>query len=210
MESNLISEIKWRFITAIAVSLLVIILAAFEWSIIDRITPFLYMPLAGVVWVFFIIAAIAGLTCVFRYRKIGVISFSPLSIMTAAFLIVYFVPFTNLWLKADFALYKKEREEIVKKVYANELKPNVSHNPSLIDLGNSYPLVSMGGNEIVVEEHAGLKYVFFYTFRGILDNYSGFIYVPDGGEPKYYSDLDESNSTQITPLDGNWYYASHH
>jgi len=206
----LISEIKWRVITAIAASLAVIILVAFEWSIIDRITPFLYMPLAGIIWIFYLIAAIAGLTCVFKYKKLGLVSFSPLIILAAAFLIVYFVPFTNLWLKVDFAIYKNEREEIVRKVYGNELKPNVSHNPTLIDLGNLYPLVSMGGNEIVVEEYAGLKYIFFYTFRGVLDNYSGFIYVPNGGEPKYYSDLHESDSTQITPLDGNWYYASHH
>lgn len=210
MEFNLISEIKWRFIVAVSASLLIIILTAFEWSIIDRITPFLYMPLSGVVWLFFMAAAIASLTCVFKYKKIGIISFSPLSILMGAFLVVYFVPFTNLWLKADYSLYKKEREEIVKKVYENKLKPNVNHNSSLINLGRSYPLVSMGGNEIVVEEHAGLKYVFFYTFRGILDNYSGFLYVPDGGVPTNYSDLDESSSTQITHLDGNWHYASHH
>jgi len=185
-------------------------LAAFQWSIIDRITPFLYMPLVGVVWLFFLIAAITGAICAFKYKKIGKISFLPSSIMASAFLIVYLVSFTNLWLKADFAYYKNEREEIVKKVYERKIKPNVAHNSSLINLGNSYPLVSMGGNEIVVEEHAGLKYVFFFTFRGIMDNYSGFIYVPDGGKPSQYSDLDESNSTQITHLEGNWYYASHH
>lgn len=210
MEFNLITEIKWRFIVAVFASLAIIILTAFEWSIIDRITPFLYMPLFGVVWLFFMAAVIVSLTCVFKYKKIGIISFSPLSILMGAFLVVYFVPFTNLWLKADYSLYKKEREEIVKKVYENKLKPNVNHNSSLIGLGSSYPLVSMGGNEIVVEEHVGLKYVLFYTFRGILDNYSGFLYVPDGGVPTNYSDLDESSSTQITHLDGNWYYASHH
>lgn len=204
------SEIKWRTITAIIASLAAIILVAFEWSIVDRITPFLYMPLAGLVWAVYIIAAIASLTCVIEYKKIGTASLSPLIIMAAALLIIYFVPFTKLWLKADFALYKNKREEIVRKVYKNELKPNVSHNPSLIDLGDSYPVVSMGGNEIVIEEHADLKYIFFYTFRGVLDNYSGFLYAPDGGKPRYYSDLNESDSSQITALEGNWYYISHH
>ncbi len=210
MELNLVSEIKWRLIISIVASLAIILLTAFEWSIIDRITPFLYMPLAGAVWLFFIIAAIASLTCLFKFKQIGVNSLLPLGTLAAGFLIVYLVPFTNLWLKADFALYKNERTEIVKRVYDSRLKPNVSHNTSLIDLGNLYPLVSTGGNQIIVEEHAGLKYVFFYTFRGVLDNYSGFIYVPDGGEPKNYSDLDESDSSQITYLEGNWYYVSHH
>jgi hypothetical protein len=170
----------------------------------------MYMPLAGIVWLFYFIAAIVSLSCILKIKKIGFASLAPAAVQAIAFLIVFFVPFTNLWLKADFAFYKSEREEVVKKVYSGELKPNVLHNSSLISLGNNYPLISMGGNEIVVEEHEEIKYVFFYTFRGILDNYSGFIYVPDGGNPTSYSDLNKFESTQIVRLEGNWFYASHH
>ena len=210
MELKLISGIKWRLIVSIIASFAIILLASLKWSIIDKITPFMYMPLAGAIWLFFIISTIASLTCMLKYKQIGTRTLLPFSVMVVAFLVVYFVPFTDLWLKADFSLYKKERTEIVRKIYNSTLKPNVSHNEYLIDLSDSYPLVSMGGNQIVVEEHAGLKYVFFYTFRGVLDNYSGFIYVPNGGAPKNYSDLNESDSGQITHLAGNWYYASHH
>jgi hypothetical protein len=52
--------------------------------------------------------------------------------------------------------------------------------------------------------------VFFFTFRGILDNYAGFLYVPSGGKPTEYSDLNEPQSVEIEHLEGNWYYASHH
>ena len=67
----------------------------------------------------------------------------------------------------------------------------------------------MGGNEVVVEEHDDKTYVLFFTFRGVLDNYSGFLYVPDGGSPSLFSDLDEQQFTQIVPLEENWYFVSH-
>lgn len=75
---------------------------------------------------------------------------------------------------------------------------------------SEYSNVSKGGNEIIVEEHNGLKYIFFFTFRGILDNYSGFIHIPEGGDPSQFLDFDEKESTQIVHMEGNWYYASHH
>ena len=67
----------------------------------------------------------------------------------------------------------------------------------------------MGGNEVVVESHDGANYVFFFTFRGILDNYSGFLYVPEGGKASRFSDLSEQDSTQIKHLENNWYFTSH-
>jgi hypothetical protein len=65
-------------------------------------------------------------------------------------------------------------------------------------------------HEIVVEGKDGAQYVFFYTFRGILDSYSGFLYVSKGGAPTGYSYLGEEKFTQITPLEENWYHVSHH
>ncbi len=206
----MITEIKRRLIHSIIAAVLIILLGIFKWSIIDRISPFLFMPFSGVIWLYFIIIVIASLTCILKYKKIGLVSLAPLAITGLAFVTAYFVPFTYLWLKADFAFYKNEREEIVQQVYKNELKPNVSHNPSLISLDDSYPNLSSGGNEIIVEEHDGQKYVFFFTFRGVVDNYSGFVYVPEGGDPRNFSDLNEMSSTQITPFGGNWYYGSHH
>lgn len=206
----MVTEIKGRLTHAIIAGAMLVLLAIFKWSIIDRISPFLFMPFDGVIWLYFIIVVIASLTCILKYKKIGLVSLAPLGILAFAFMAVNFVPFTKLWIKADFAFYKNEREEVVQQVYKNELKPNVSYNPSLINLDDSYPSLSAGGNDIIVEEHDDQKYVFFFTFRGVLDNYSGFVYVPEGGDPRNFSDLNEISSTQITPLGGNWYFGSHH
>ena len=107
-------------------------------------------------------------------------------------------------------MYESQRQEVVEKVYSGELVPNVRHNSSLIALGAEYSKLSMGGNEIVVQDIDGLVYVFFFTYRGILDNYSGFLFVPDGGDPRNYSDLNEDDVTQIVKYADNWYWASHH
>ncbi len=103
-------------------------------------------------------------------------------------------------LDLDFKLHKTQREVVIENVNNGSLSPNVVHNSSLINLENRYPVLSAGGNEIVVEQHEGLKYVFFFTFRGILDNYAGFLYVPNGGKPTECSDLNESRGVEIKHL----------
>lgn len=204
------NSIKWRLRVSILISILLILLFVFQWSIIDRITPFLYLPLSGIIWLGFFVVFGLSLSCFTKYKSIGVKAGIPVTIQMAAFLIIYFVPFTNLWIKSDFWIYNKQREEVVNKVNLGELKPNKDPNSSIIKLGPEYSNISMGGNEILVEGENNKKYVFFFTFRGILDNYSGFIYVPDGGDPRKFSDLNEKESTKLDHLSGNWYYASHH
>jgi len=71
-------------------------------------------------------------------------------------------------------------------------------------------MVSVGGNEIVLEEHDGRKYIFFYTFRGSLGDYSGFMYVPKGGDPTNFSNLNESQTTDIQPFGDHWFWAAHY
>ncbi len=206
---SLLSEIRWRLTAAIVAGSALVAVYAFQWSIIDRLTPFLYLPLVGAVWWIVAGTGLAALTCLTKIRTIGVRAFVPVAVIALSVLIVFFTPFTRMWLELDYWLYEEERKEIVEKVFARTLQPNVDHNARLIRLGGSYPLVSMGGNEIVVEEHDGGKYVLFFTFRGILDNYSGFLYVPSGRVPSLFSDLNEQQFTEIEPLEENWYFVSH-
>jgi hypothetical protein len=124
------------------------------------------------------------------------------------------VPFTRIWLNADFHLLKSEREQVVADVLAGELRPDDGPYsllvPSLVTLGLERAHVSMGGNEILVSEKDARRYVFFFTFHGILDNYSGFLYVPDGGNPREFnSDFEEAENTEFVPYDENWVWVSH-
>ncbi len=204
------SEIKWRFNFAIISSLLLILLSAFQWSLVEIITVFLMMPLSGAVWLFFIVCMISSLTCLLKFKDIGRKSITPIGIQVIAFLLVIYVPFTMLWLKGDYILNKEQRAVVVAQVLNGELKPNVEYNSSLIHLSDDYSGLSRGGNDIIIESHEGLTYVFFFTFRGILDNYSGYLYVPEGGSAEMYSDLNEADMTEIKHIENNWYLVSHH
>ncbi len=168
------------------------------------------IPLSGAVWLFFIGCVISSLTCLLKFKDIGRKSLVPIGIQAIAFFLVIYVPFTYLWLKADYMLNKEQRDMVVSQVLNGELTPNVEHNSSLIHLNDDYSGLSRGGDDIIIESHEGLTYVFFFTFRGILDNYSGYLYVPEGGTPEMFSDLNEADMTEIKHVENNWYWVSHH
>ena len=96
-------------------------------------------------------------------------------------LIIVFVPFTDMSVYASFHLKLLSREDIVQQ--AGTLKNNVDYNNEMIHLPTGYPNVSSGGNDILVEGENGNLSVFFYTFRGILDNFAGIIYKENNQPP---------------------------
>ncbi|TLX48064.1 hypothetical protein C1E24_04480 [Pseudoalteromonas phenolica] len=206
----MIKGIEKRTKLAMSISIFAILIMAFQWSIIDWITPLLMPFLIFLVFIIFLIGLGFSLSCLFKFKQIRWLAIVPLATQLLAFVIIEFVPFTKLWVNVDFHLYKSQRQEVVERVYSGELVPNVEYNSSMIALGSEYSKVSMGGNEIQIQDINGLKYVFFFTFRGILDNYSGFLYVPDGGDPINFADLNEEDVTQIIKYADNWYYTSHH
>jgi hypothetical protein len=70
------------------------------------------------------------------------------------------------------------------------------------------PDVSKGGNEIVVEEHGGQRFVFFYTYRGILSHYSGYLFVPTGADPRSFRDAADRRIA-FDRRSANWYFLTH-
>ena len=206
----MIKGIEKRTRLVIGISVLTIIIVAFEWSIIDLITPFLMMPLLAVTFLVFFVGLAFSLSCLFKFKEIKWLALVPLLVQLAAIFILVFVPFTKIWVNADFHFYKSQRQDVVERVVSGDLVANVSYNSSLIALGYEYSKISMGGNEIIVQERDNMTYILFFTFRGILDNYSGFLYVPDGGDPRNFRDLHEDDVTQIIKYGENWYYISHH
>ena len=203
------SEIRWRLISAIAASLLLIFFYAFEIFILGLLTPFLLLPLLAGTWLVVILAGAVSFTCLLKFKTMGYRALVPTGVIAASVLIVLTVPLARFWTDAFFYLYKEDRAEIIEKIYLNELMPNVAQNPDLITLGDDYPLVSMGGNDVVYEVHDGKHYVLFFVVRGVLDNYSGFLHVSDGGAPSEFRDLDEAERTTIIPLEQDWYLVAH-
>ena len=180
----------------------------FQWSIIDVVTPFLFLPLQGTAWLLLLAGFTWAVVLRLRVTAPDRAANYPLLICVVGAMIAIFVPWTNIWLGMNERVHRFDREQIVREVQDGSLRPNVAYNSQLIALEHRFPGVSKGGNEIVVEEHNGQRYVFFFTFRGILDHYSGFLFVPDGGNPRLFSDAAE-RSTEIDQRSKNWFFVAH-
>lgn len=180
-------------------SILVILVAFFQWNLIEIITEFLMLPIWFVVFGFFIIITVKTITNLLKNKD-----WKPFTIQLITILLWLFFPFTQVMLDLDFKMNKSDREEVVKMVENGTLKPNVSYDSSLIQLPEKYDQLSKGGGEIVIEKSDNNYLILFFTFRGILDNFSGFVYSPNDKKPSQ-SDFD-GEFIQIEKLDENWYF----
>jgi hypothetical protein len=197
-------------LVSVFTSLALLLLYAFQWSIIDLITPFLFLPLQGLLWLMFVGASVWSVVYWIRNRRLRQ-SWIPFLICGLSVCLVMTVPFTDLWLQYDFRIRRNARERIVQEVLERKLGPALedSRMPKLVTLPRGAPRVSMGGNEILALMRDGKTYVFFFTYRGILRNYAGFLYVPTDGNPAAFADLNEQSRTWIDRYDEHWFFASH-
>ncbi|MFJ8266463.1 hypothetical protein [Peribacillus asahii] len=182
---------------ALASSILVILIAFFQWYLIDIITEFLMLPIWLVIFGFFIFITVKTIINLFKNKD-----WKPFTIQLLTILLWMFFPFTQVMLDLDFKMKKSEREEIVEMVEDGTLKPNVSYDSSLIQLPEKYDRLSKGGGEIVIEKNDNS--VLFFTYRGILDNFSGFVYSPNDKKPNQ-NDFD-GDFKQIEKSEENWYF----
>ncbi|BCB02473.1 hypothetical protein [Bacillus sp. KH172YL63] len=192
---------KSILILSITASVLMIGLAFLQWNLVEILTPFL-MPFAWVAsWGYFLTVAVFSLILLFKERNV-----KPALIQTITVLLLVFFPFTKVVLDMDFKLNKGDRETVVKKVESGDLVPNVAHNDTLIHLPEEYDGLSKGGGEIVVEEKNGETMILFFTFRGILEGFTGFVYSSSDEKPRT-GDFG-GDFIEIEKLEDHWYVVS--
>jgi hypothetical protein len=199
---------KRLLVCASIVSIAVVLLQATVWSIDARygmpISALFYLSCWSA-WIFVLVWSGAYLALVDGSHVAGLIA---TLLLLGALAIVWLVPFTNIWLEVNFRFYRSAREEVVRKVGSGELVPNAQNRPDAIMLGPEEPLLSAGGNWIIVEKHEETTYILFLTFRGILGTYSGFLHVSDGGDPSGYSDFSEYTRFGMKSMGDGWYFVS--
>jgi hypothetical protein len=126
-------------------------------------------------------------------------------------LILVLVPFYRITTDVYFRVLKPEREAIVTRVLSGEIESRATkagYDDGWVALGPGEPLVSRGGNNIIVDSIDGKAYIFFYTDRGIFGEYSGFLWVSDGGNPTRFEDLRDPSGSQVRQYDEHWYWVS--
>jgi hypothetical protein len=178
----------------------------FRWSLIEILTPFLEPMLELAIYGFFLIIIIwSFIFGLMKMKSQKIKAFIPIIINIAAVIIIFVVPFTAITTKMDFYFHINEREDVIEKITNGELISNVSYNDSLINLPAKYKNLSKGGGNIVVEYENKNPNVFFFTFRGVIDNFSGFAYMSDGNEPER-NDFLCTQILEVEKLKDHWFW----
>ena len=122
--------------------------------------------------------------------------------------VAIFVPFTALTTDLDFRIHYAARMAVVDDVlagnYDNHPK-SVASRGDLIVLPAGLSSLSSGGGEIVRFRNQDRTLIFFFSYRGILDTFSGFVYSSDS-RPPTNGDFG-GQFVEIIPLRKNWFWA---
>lgn len=198
------------FWISVITSVLVIGINIFRRSLVDVFTPFFQPMFELTVYGFFLIIIIWSLVYgLIKVKSQKIKAFVPAIINIVAAVSIFTVPFAAITLKIDFYFHLNEREYVIEKVADGKLVPNVSYNKSLINLPKKYQNLSKGGGDIIVEYKNKDKdpNVFFFTFRGIIDTFSGFAYIPADKEPER-TDFNCTEILEVEKLQDKWYWLS--
>ncbi|WP_201714934.1 hypothetical protein [Rossellomorea arthrocnemi] len=188
-------------ILSVVSSVMVVALAFFQWHLVHILTPFLMPFLWLMAGGFFLVTMIFSIIAVIKRQ-----GWKPVLIQSLTIVFIIFFPFTKVVLNMDFEKKRAERETVVKQVQEGAITSNASYNDSLIHLPKRYEKLSSGGGDILVEKKKQKWMVLFFTFRGILDSFSGFVYSSSGEKPRT-GDFG-GDFIEIEQLYEHWYFVS--
>jgi hypothetical protein len=189
-------------------SLLALWIAAIEMPMADLPSGFMFFPVLPLTALAFVGCCLGSALLLTRIRRHGARFAAPFTICALTLALLTWAPFTQIWLQGNFLMYRTDRERIVARVERGELVPNVAHNRNLIALGNSEPNVSVGGNDIVVDQAREGTYVLFLTLRGFRHYFSGFLHVPSGGDPAKFFEFEDAPPKQMIRYGEDWYFVA--
>ena len=193
---------SWLGLICIGFAIVFIFTLAIQWNLVEVFTPFLAAPLILCLWSIFLILAIASIIYIpLKFNRNRIKAFLPFTINMLVFLIAWFVPFTSIWLDIKFQTSKAGYEEVIVMVEDGRLQPGQF---GYVNLPIEYQYLSSGGR-IKVDMSDGVTSVFFFTFLGVLDNYSGYMYRSDGTSPPQGLFGDWAEIVQKQP---DWFFCS--
>ncbi|KKZ97726.1 MULTISPECIES: hypothetical protein [Bacillus] len=181
--------------------IIIIIYNLTKWYLVQLVTPF-FMPFVSIaIYGSFFIIFIIGIINFIKCKN-----WKPLVIQLIIIIICIYVPFVKIYMKLDFIIYKEDRKQVIELIEQKKLIPNVDYNSKMIHLPKQFVSTSKNGGDILVQEKENSTLIFFYTYRGILDNFSGFIYSFNDIKP-IKSDFN-SDFKEIIKVEKNWYYVT--
>ncbi|MEH2514688.1 hypothetical protein V1279_000261 [Bradyrhizobium sp. AZCC 1610] len=201
-------SVRAALAAAIAISAFALSTATFELSMADWPSGFVLLVVVPLVALVFCGGALWSATLLLRIGNGGAKFALPFLIYALTLAVLVYAPLQQIALQQNFYWHRQNRERIVARIEAGELKPNVSHNENLIALGEREPNVSAGGNDIVVEQADEGTYVLFLTSRGLKHYFTGFLHVPPGGDPKKFFEFEDKPPSRLVRYDKDWYFVA--
>lgn len=110
--------------------------------------------------------------------------------------------------KIDWSISYNKRNQIVKDVLTEKLKPNTKMNNSICKLSFDFPIISNGGNDIWIYQNKteGTKTIKFWISRGFFESpQTYFIFTNDNETQKQYEKLIKAKPEYNWKLEKNWY-----
>ncbi len=202
------ASVRRALITAIAISAVTLAMATWELLMADWPSGFVLLGVLPLAAFAFCGCALWSVTLLLRIKDGGAKFALPLLIYALTLAVLVYAPLQQIALQQNFYWHRQNRERIVARVEAGELRPNVSHNRNLIALGDGEPKVSAGGNDIVVDETDAGSYVLFLASRGLKHSFTGFLHVPSGGDPRKFFEFEDKPPSQLVRYDKDWYFVA--
>ena len=201
-------SVRAALLAVAVISAFTLALATFELSMADWPSGVVLLGIVPLAALLFCGCGLWSATQLLRIRRDGVKFVFPFLICAGTLAILAYAPLQQVALQQNFYWHRQDRERIVARVEAGELKPNVDTNENLIALGNREPNVSAGGNDIFVDQTDEGTYVLFLTSRGLKHYFTGFLHVPPGGDPKKFFEFEDKPPSQFVRYDKDWYYVA--
>jgi hypothetical protein len=201
-------SVRGAMLTAAIVSIGTLLLATFELSMSEWPSAFVLLGILPLTALMFFGCCVWTATLLIRIRKDGAKFAVPFLICAATLALLVYAPLQKVALQRNFYWHRADRERIVARIEAGELKPNVDTNKSMIALGDSEPNVSAGGNDIIVDQAEGGTYVLFLTSRGLKHYFTGFLRVPPGSDPNDFFEFDDKPPSRLVHYDKDWYFVA--
>lgn len=187
-------------IILIAILSLIVIFFMLQWEFMQTLTPFIATYIIILLTIFtmviFIIVLIRLITMLIKKNEDNLIVNIIILVLC---IFILFIPIDSYYEKIRFIT----NQERFNKAAIEMLDYSESINAPLPD---KYKDLSRGGGEVQIIGEEENKIVLFYLYRGILDNYSVYIYVPN--KSSYDTLVNEKNWCKIIKISNNWYYCS--
>lgn len=177
-----------------------------EWEMMEVLGPFLVAPIFWWIWLTFVILIFASIIhFIHQLGEKRPLTILPLLINIIFILILRNVPFTEIWLDRQYEQNIEGYKQVVALIETGDITiPEDGYG--LMLLPENYQHLSRGGGEIIIENREGILQVFFFTYRGILDSFSGYTYRSDDLPPQ---DGDFGGFwDQIIPQEPHWFFVA--